>query len=123
MTSSTITIRTALAPQGSVKVGMEKYYDEYGCKHWYEYEYFDWSDISAEEVVVDLDFPVDYDAARCKALAYVEALAFEGSGVADMDQVYMVNITTDGGRSFLATGFQTYEQTLLTLQPLEGARL
>lgn len=115
MTSSTITIRTALAPQGATKVGMEKYWDEYGCKCWYEYTYIDWEDISGEQVAVEVTVPMTFEQARARTRTILEALAGEGSGIAEVDQVYMVNISTPEEKSFIATGFMTFEDQMTGL--------
>lgn len=115
MTSSKITVRTALAPQGATKVGTESYYDEWDCKVYYEYTYIDWEDISDERVDVDMTVEVGFTAAREIVRGILTTFGESGTQRPGMMEVYMVNISTPDEQSFIATGYMTLHDQLTGL--------
>lgn len=117
MSSSKITVRTAVAPEGSVQIGMENYEDEYGCKNWYEYEFIAWENISDEQVAVEVELPLTYAEALAHTSSLIDAIAYEGGVPAGLMQVYMVNVSTPAEQSFLCSGFQVFQTTLDMLAP------
>lgn len=108
MSSSTITVRTAVAREGSTLVGRESDWTEDGYKVWSEYTYIPWEAISGEQVAVEVELPLTFAQAMARTLSLIEHLNSQDPEVPGFEQVFMVNVSTPSEGSFLATGFMSF---------------